>query len=150
MEQNVAQQAGGADDEAARIPPAAPATPGAPFGGAPPPPQRKRSGGAPVPPDGLKTSEELQLEKEPVRVRETGFWPFKRVIVPPNVYVVHTRIGRKAPVTIGLGLSFSYNPNTDAYLIVPAAMQTIGIVANGISREKQGINILAYVQWQIN
>ncbi len=150
MEQNVAQQAEGADDEAARIPPAAPATPGAPFGGAPPPPQRKRSGGAPVPPDGLKTSEELQLEKEPVRVRETGFWPFKRVIVPPNVYVVHTRIGRKAPVTIGLGLSFSYNPNTDAYLIVPAAMQTIGIVANGISREKQGINILAYVQWQIN
>ncbi|MFL5806391.1 MAG: SPFH domain-containing protein [Roseiflexaceae bacterium] len=150
MEQNVAQQAEDADDEAARIPPAAPATPGAPFGGAPPPPQRKRSGGAPVPPDGLKTSEELQLEKEPVRVRETGFWPFKRIIVPPNVYVVHTRIGRKAPVTIGLGLSFSYNPNTDAYLIVPAAMQTIGIVANGISREKQGINILAYVQWQIN
>jgi hypothetical protein len=29
-------------------------------------------------------------------------------------------------------------------------MQTIGIVANGISREKQGINILAYVQWQIH
>ncbi len=83
-------------------------------------------------------------------MRETGVWPFKRVIVPPNVYVVHTRIGRQAPVTIGLGLSFRYNPNTDAYLIVPAAMQTIGIVAYAISREKQGINILAYVQWQIN
>jgi hypothetical protein len=103
-----------------------------------------------VPPDGLKTSEELQLEKEPVRVRETGFWLFKHIIVPPNVYVIHTRMGRKEPVTIGLGLSFRYNPDTDAYLIVPAAMQTIGIVANGISREKQGINILAYVQWQIH
>jgi hypothetical protein len=98
----------------------------------------------------LKTSEELQLEKEPIRVRETGIWPFKRIIVPPNVYVVHTRLGRKEPVTLGLGLSFPYNPNTDAYLVVPAAMQTIGIVANGISKEKQGINILAYVQWQIH
>src|SRR5438105_5451240 len=29
-------------------------------------------------------------------------------------------------------------------------MQTIGIVANGISREKQGVNVLAYVQWQID
>jgi hypothetical protein len=115
----------------------------------PPPPGRQRRG-PPPPPDGLKTSEELQLEKEPIRVRETGFWPFKRVIVPPNVYVVHTRIGRKDPVTLGLGLSFRYDPNTDAYLIVPAAMQTIGIVANSISREKQGINILAYVQWQID
>src|SRR5262245_47987783 len=156
LEQNVAQSAAGEPAEAAiapppGIPPAAPQapSPGMPAFGAPPPPQRPR-GRAPVPPDGLKTSEELQLEKEPVRVRETGFWPFKRIIVPPNVYVVHTRIGRREPVTIGLGLSFRYNPNTDAYLIVPAAMQTIGIVANGISREKQGINILAYVQWQIN
>jgi hypothetical protein len=153
MEQNVAQRAEEPADEAAAMPPAAPAAPPPPgmaFGAPPPPPQRRRDGKAPVPSDGLKTSEELQLEKEPVRVRETGFWPFKRIIVPPNVYVVHTRIGRQQPVTIGLGLSFSYNPNTDAYLIVPAAMQTIGIVANGISREKQGINILAYVQWQIN
>jgi hypothetical protein len=53
-------------------------------------------------------------------------------------------------VTIGLGLSFNYNPVTDSYLVVPAAMQTIGIVANGISREKQGVNVLAYVQWQID
>ena len=29
------------------------------------------------------------------------------------------------------------------------AMQTIGIVANCITKEKQGINLLAYVQWQI-
>src|SRR5579859_7508485 len=101
------------------------------------------------PQSGLKTSEELQLETEPIRARETGFWFWKRVIVPPNAYVVHTRMGRKTPVTLGLGLSFRYNPSSDAYLVVPAAMQTIGIVANGISKEKQGVNILAYVQWQI-
>ncbi|MBE2199688.1 MAG: hypothetical protein IAE79_13820 [Anaerolinea sp.] len=100
--------------------------------------------------DGLKTSEELQLEKEPTRVRETGYWLWKRVIVPPNAYVVHTRIKRTQPVTIGLGVSFRYNPYTDAYLVVPAAMQTIGVVANCISKEKQGINVLAYVQWQID
>lgn len=116
-------------------------------------PARQRRDRKPLPsvmPEGMKTSEELQLEKEPIRVRETGIWPLKRVIVPPNVYVVHTRIGRKEPVTLGLGLSFRYNPYTDAYLVVPAAMQTIGIVANSITREKQGINILAYVQWQIS
>lgn len=124
----------------------------APPAGAMPMPQMRsrRAQRSPVPQDGLKTSEELQLEKEPIRVRETGVWLFKRVIVPPNVYVVHTRIGSKQPVTLGLGLSFRYNPETDAYLVVPAAMQTIGIVANSISKEKQGINILAYVQWQID
>lgn len=103
----------------------------------------------PPPPPGFKTSEELQIEKEPPRVRQTGFLWWRRIIVPPNVYVVHTRLGRKDPVTIGLGVSFNYNPDTDSYLVVPAAMQTIGIVANCISREKQGINVLAYVQWQI-
>lgn len=135
----------------------------------PPSPSRSRAGGsglaapAPMPPSAaplpmrpqseaeelMKTSEELQIEKEPPRVRETGFLWRKRVIVPPNVYVVHTRIGRREPVTLGLGVSFAYNPFTDAYLIVPAAMQTIGVLANCISREKQGINVLAYVQWQI-
>ncbi|MBA3531854.1 MAG: hypothetical protein H0T73_08045 [Ardenticatenales bacterium] len=105
---------------------------------------------SPVPQDGLKTSEELQLEKEPLQVRETGVWFWRRIIVPPNAYVVHTRMGRKEPVTLGLGLSFHYNPLTDAYLVVPAAMQTIGVVANCISKEKQGINVLAYVQWQIS
>ncbi len=97
----------------------------------------------------FKTSEELQLETEPLRVRETGIWMWKRIIVPPNAYVVHTRMGHKNPVTLGLGVSFHYNPRTDAYMVVPAAMQTIGVVANCISREKQGINVLAYVQWQI-
>lgn len=103
------------------------------------------------PPDnGIKTSEELLLEKEPIKVRETGMWLWRRIIVPPSAYVVHTRMGRKEPVTLGLGISFRYNPYTDAYLIVPAAMQTIGVVANCITKEKQGINILAYVQWQID
>lgn len=131
------------------IPPAqsvAPALSSAPL---PPAPGRTPPRQQP-PADGLKTSEELQLEKEPLRVRETGFWLWKRIIVPPNAYVVHTRLGRKEPVTIGLGISFRYNPETDAYLIVPAAMQTIGVVANCIGHEKQGINILAYVQWQID
>ncbi len=103
------------------------------------------------PPDsGLKTSEELQLEKEPIKVRETGRWWWRRIIIPPNAYVVHTRIGREEPITRGLGVSFRYNAYTDAYLVVPAAMQTIGVVANCITKEKQGINILAYVQWQID
>ncbi len=132
---------------------AAPKPPGMPL----PAPQAERSRMAQVSPakksssllSGLKTSEELQLEKEPLRVRETGWWRWKRIIVPPNAYVVHTRMGKTKPITLGLGLSFRYNPLTDAYLIVPAAMQTIGIVANCISKEKQGINILAYVQWQI-
>ena len=66
-----------------------------------------------MPQDGLKTSEELQLEKEPIRVRETGLWFWRRVIVPPNAYVVHTRMGRQAPVTLGLGLSFRYDPYKD-------------------------------------
>ena len=100
--------------------------------------------------DAFKTSEELQLEKDPIQVRETGFLFWKRIIVPPNAYVVHTRAGKKEPVTLGLGISFGYNPRTDAYLVVPAAMQTIGVVSNCISQEKQGINVLAYVQWQIS
>ncbi|HEW97280.1 MAG: hypothetical protein DRR16_14845 [Candidatus Parabeggiatoa sp. nov. 3] len=103
-----------------------------------------------LPQTNLVTSEELQLQKEPIKVHETGFWRWKRIIVPPNVYVVHTRIGRDEPVTLGLGKSFRYNPYKDAYLVVPAAMQTIGIVARSITKEKQGINILAYLQWQIS
>ncbi|MDQ7024100.1 MAG: hypothetical protein Q9P01_00320 [Anaerolineae bacterium] len=131
---------------------------GSAFGGMPPPaqmPERQAKRRAEPKPDiaasfAVKTSEELQLEKEPIQVRETGVLFWKRIIVPPNAYVVHTRAGRKEPVTLGLGLSFRYNPRTDAYLVVPAAMQTIGVVSNCISQEKQGINVLAYVQWQIS
>jgi flotillin len=108
-------------------------------------PQRQR-----VVLSGLKTSEEMQLEKEPIGVRETGAWFWRRVIVPPNAYVVHTRINRKDPVTLGMGISFRFKPGKDAYQVVPAAVQTIGVVANCITREKQGINVLAYVQWQID
>lgn len=156
MEQNVAQQdvevaydqIGGAEPHPpAPVVPAPGLAPAALSAGAPPPGRYQRSA---VPETGLKTSEELQLEKEPIRVRETGFWIWRHIIVPPNAYVVHTRVGREEPVTLGLGVSFRYNPYTDAYLIVPAAMQTIGVVANCISKEKQGLNILAYVQWQIH
>ncbi|MBA3470273.1 MAG: hypothetical protein H0T53_11595 [Herpetosiphonaceae bacterium] len=160
MEQNVIQEA----EESMADP--VPEQPGYYPAPAAPAPlmQAQESGGMPPPPPPrpvtrakkaaplalLKTSEELQLEKEPLPVRETGLFFWRRVIVPPNAYVVHTRIGRAEPVTLGLGMSFRYVPNTDAYLVVPAAMQTIGIVANCISKEKQGINILAYVQWQIH
>lgn len=82
-------------------------------------------------------------------VRITGFWRFKNVIVPPNVYVVHTRRGRAEPRTIGLGLSFRFDPVTDAFLIVPAAMQTITLQANCICKERQGVVVQGYVQWII-
>ncbi len=163
MEQNVIQEedAYQADDAPPEAPylnmPAPPPAPiaqmqaagGMPAPQAPRPIERARKA-APPPQALLKTSEELQLEKEPLPVRETGLLFWRRVIVPPNAYVVHTRIGKREPITLGLGMSFRYVPNTDAYLVVPAAMQTIGIVANCISKEKQGINILAYVQWQIH
>jgi flotillin len=152
MEQNVMRQEADLDafEEAEEVQ-MAPSV----AGGIEPEAERARPGRrarAPSPPPQavFKTSEELQLEKEPIQVRETGFWLWKRIIVPPNAYVVHTRLGRKEPVTLGLGVSFRYDPRRDAYLVVPAAMQTIGIVANCISKEKQGINVLAYVQWQID
>lgn len=89
-------------------------------------------------------------EAPAVDVRITGFWRWKNVIVPPNAYVVHTRRGREDPLHIGLGTSFRFNPITDSYLVVPAAMQTIIINANCICREKQGILVQGYVQWVID
>lgn len=83
-------------------------------------------------------------------VRITGWWPFQNVIVPPNVYVVHTRRGYKEPLHMGLGISFRFDPVNDAFLIVPATMQTILIHANCICREKQGLVVQGYVQWIIN
>lgn len=84
-----------------------------------------------------------------VEVRVTGWWRWKNVIVPPNAYVVHTRRGRAKPLHVGLGVSFRFDPNTDSYLVVPAAMQTIIINANCICAEKQGILVQGYVQWAI-
>lgn len=82
-------------------------------------------------------------------VRHTGPAFFRRVIVPPNVWVVHTRSGRTEPVHMGLGISFRFNKYTDNYLIAPAAVQTIEFESQCISKEKQGINISALLRWQI-
>jgi hypothetical protein len=82
--------------------------------------------------------------------RITGWWRWKTVIVPPNVYVVHTRRGHSEPVTLGLGTSFRYDPATDAFLLIPAAMQTIVINAKCIAAERQGVLVQAYVQWIID
>jgi regulator of protease activity HflC (stomatin/prohibitin superfamily) len=85
-----------------------------------------------------------------VDYRITGWWRWKTVVVPPNVYVVHTRARRDKPVTIGMGRSFSYNPYKDAFIVIPAAMQTIVINARCICMERQGILVQAYVQWIID
>ena len=82
--------------------------------------------------------------------RITGFWRWKTVIVPPNVYVVHTRRGHAAPVTLGLGTSFRFDPTTDAFLLIPASMQTVAINAKCITAERQGVLVQAYVQWIID
>lgn len=82
--------------------------------------------------------------------RITGFWFWKTVVVPPNVYVVHTRRGHAEPVNVGLGLSFRYNPVTDAFLIIPAAVQTLLINARCICAERQGVLVQAYMQWVVD
>ena len=83
-------------------------------------------------------------------VRITGWWRWRNVIVPPNAYVVHSRRGHDKPIHIGLGVSFRFDPVTDAFLVVPAAMQTIVIQANSICKERQGLLVQAYVQWIID
>ena len=83
-------------------------------------------------------------------VRITGFWRWKNVIVPPSYYAVHTRRGHADPLHVGLGVSFRFNPITDAFLVVPAAMQTIIIHANSICRERQGVVVQGYEQWIID
>jgi hypothetical protein len=84
-----------------------------------------------------------------VDVRITGFWRWRTVLVPPNAFVVHTRRDRPAPLHLGLGVSFRFNPATDSYLVVPGAMQTILINAYCICSELQGVVVQAYVQWII-
>jgi hypothetical protein len=81
--------------------------------------------------------------------RITGWWRWKTVIVSPNVYVVHTRRGRAEPLHVGLGTSFRYNPATDAFLIIPAAVQTLLINARCICAERQGVLVQGYVQWVV-
>ncbi len=83
-------------------------------------------------------------------VRITGWFYWQTVVVPPNMYVVHTKRGEEQPRHIGLGMSFKFNPYTDSFLVVPSAMQTILIQANSICKELQGILIQAYVQWIID
>ncbi len=83
-------------------------------------------------------------------IRITGFWRWKNVIVPPNVYVVHTRRGHDDPLHCGLGISFRFDPVIDTFMAVPATMQTIIISANSICRERQGILVQGYVQWIID
>jgi hypothetical protein len=98
----------------------------------------------------MAVAERLAVRDTPaaaVEVRITGFWRWKTVIVPPNAYVVHTRRGRPEPVHMGLGVSFAFNPFTDAFLVVPGAMQTILINARCISKERQGVLVQSYVQW---
>ncbi|MEZ6186042.1 MAG: SPFH domain-containing protein [Planctomycetota bacterium] len=85
-----------------------------------------------------------------VEVRITGWWRWKRVIVPPNAYVVHTRMGQSEPLHCGLGISFGFDPATDSFLVAPATLQTIMLSANCICVERQGILVQGYVQWIID
>jgi len=86
----------------------------------------------------------------PPDYRITGFGFWKTVVVAPNVYIVHTRRGHAEPIHIGLGVSFGYRPATDAFLIIPAAVQTLLINARCICAERQGVLVQAYVQWVVD
>ncbi len=92
----------------------------------------------------------LPSPPRPPDYRITGFWFWKAVVVQPNVYVVHTRRGQAEPVHMGLGVSFGYNPYTDAFVVIPAAMQTLLINAKCICAERQGVLVQGYVQWIID
>jgi len=90
-----------------------------------------------------------EINTPAVDVRITGWWRWKTVIVPPNAHVIHTRRGHDKPLHIGLGVSFSYNPAKDSFLVVPGTMQTIMINAYCICKELQGLLVQGYVQWII-
>lgn len=96
--------------------------------------------------DSLSTS----LNNTQHNYKITGIWRFKNVIVPPNMYVVHTRRGHSKPINLGLGVSFRYDPMRDSFLVIPSAMQTIVVNANSICKERQGIVVQSYVQWIID
>jgi flotillin len=98
---------------------------------------------------GLFGSSPLPSGGKAVDYRITGFGIWKSVIVPPNVYTIHTRRGHTQPIQMGKGISFRFNPLTDAFLIIPASVQTILINAKCICIERQGVMVQAYVQWII-
>ena len=116
--------------------------------------QRKQSApvmaGAVTPGDAFMDMQTVSHVGKGIDYRITGFWLWKSVVVPPNVYVVHTRKGHSQPLHIGMGISFAFNPLTDAFLVIPSAVQTILINANCICLERQGILVQAYVQWIID
>lgn len=104
----------------------------------------------PAPAAAAPLSDEEASAAEPavaLNYRITGPWRWKTVVVPPNMHVVHTRRGHAEPLHVGLGVSFRYDPAIDAFLIIPAAVQTLLINARCISMERQGILVQAYVQW---
>lgn len=114
------------------------------------PKRRKLSSAMPDAPAGMGGGGGHGPDVPAVDVRIKGWWRWKTVVVPPNAYVVHTRLGKKEPLHCGLGVSFDYDPKTDSFLVVPAAMQTIMISANCICKERQGILVQGYVQWTID
>lgn len=145
LEQVVAQQAVLESDLRSR----APQAPAQAFAGAPPPapgaaPAKRSSRGGSAPQPAGRAPQAAAVD-----VRETGWWRWRTVLVPPNAFVVHTRRGRDEPLNIGLGKSFRFNPATDSYLVVPGAMQTILINAYCICTELQGVVVQGYVQWII-
>lgn len=89
----------------------------------------------------------VEAPRAGVEVRITGWWRWQTVIVPPNAWVVHTRRGHAEPLHLGLGVSFSYDPQRDSFIVAPATMQTLAISAKCICAERQGILVQAYVQW---
>ncbi len=127
--------------------------PAAPAGGPVPGVLKRKRGIRDTEEDHDSDEYDLALDSHsgpPVNYRITGFWRWKTVVVPPNVYVVHTRRGHAEPLHMGLGISFPYNPATDAFLVIPAAVQTLLISAKCISAVRQGVLVQAYVQWVVD
>jgi hypothetical protein len=111
-------------------------------------PTRLRSGqSAPATPGSVDYVDSATSVTGAPNYRITGWWRWKTVVVSPNAHVIHTRRGHAEPLRVGLGVSFRYDPCTDAFLVIPAAVQTLLINARCISAERQGILVQAYVQW---
>jgi hypothetical protein len=98
---------------------------------------------------GLDFEEGASTAAPAANYRITGWLWWKTVVVPPNMYVVHTRRDHAEPLHVGLGASFRYHSDTDAFLVIPAAVQTLMINARCICAERQGVLVQAYVQWVV-